>query len=364
MPPTLFDEIVDKDNFYKAYKQTRKGKGKYSPAAILFAKDETSNLEKLRQSLIDETYEFGGYFEFPVFEPKPRIINAPTYKDKIVQIAINNVLKGVCYPCFIYDSYSCIDGKGTHRCAKRIQHFLRKAKWMYGEGAFIIKIDIRKFFYTIDRDILEYEFAKKIKCAKSLRLICKIIDSAATISPLGLPLGNTLSQISSNLYMNRVDQYAKRKLRLKFHLRYADDIIVVVENRDRAKNVLHLMISFIKRELRLDINEGKTKIFPINQGVNAIGYKIHTTHMLLRNDSKKKIKRKAKKMRGLLRDKSMAPIKAEQILNSWKGHADHGNSRNFIKKLIESNDYIYMNRKGVLKVNMRAVMKGDVDHSG
>lgn len=353
----LFSKIIDEDNLYKAYKQTRKGKSKFKPAAMKFALDETYNLAKLKQSLIDETYEFGGYVTFPVYEPKPRIINAPQYKDKIVQIAINNVLKGIYYPSFIFDTYACIDNKGTHKCVDRIQHFMRKSKWEYGDGAYIIKIDIKKFFYTIDRGLLKRLLQKKIKCEKTLRLLFKIIDSADVIDFLGMPLGNTISQICANIYMNETDQYCKRKLGLKYYVRYADDVIIIVRDKQEAKRILQLIVDYVKETLRLDINEDKTKIFPINQGVNGIGFKIHTTHRLLRDSSKKRVKMKAKKMRNLLEEGKMPIEKAEQILNSWHGHACHGNSYNFIQKLIRNNDYIYLNKDGNLKVNKKILRK-------
>lgn len=114
---STFEKIVDEENIYKAYKQTQKGKGKYKSAALRFAQDETYNLKKLRISLIEGSYRFDGYTRFRVYEPKERIIDAPGYKDKIVQIAINNVLKEIYYPSFIYDSYACLDNKGTHKCA-------------------------------------------------------------------------------------------------------------------------------------------------------------------------------------------------------------------------------------------------------
>ncbi|NMB43490.1 MAG: RNA-dependent DNA polymerase, partial [Clostridiales bacterium] len=130
---SLFDKITNEENLYKAYKKSLEGDSKYNPDAMTFAQDEVYSLMKLRQSLIDETYKFDGYIRFPVFEPKKRIIDAPHYKDKIVQLAINNVLKEVYNKCFIFDSYACIDGKGTHKCVDKIQHLMRKAKWEYGE---------------------------------------------------------------------------------------------------------------------------------------------------------------------------------------------------------------------------------------
>jgi RNA-directed DNA polymerase len=352
-----FEKIIDKENLEKAYRKSLKGKNKYNVEAIKFSLNETYNLQKLRQSLKDETYQFGGYTRFKVYEPKEREIYAPQFKDKIVQLAINNILKTIYQPCFICDSYASLDNKGTHKCVDRIQHFMRKAKWEYGNGVYIVKIDTRKFFYTIDRKILKSILPKKIQCRKTLRLLYKIIDSADVIDLLGLPLGDTLSQIDANIYLNKVDQYCKRKLSLNYYIRYMDDIIIIVDNKEKAREINQLVTAFIQAKLSLNINTNKTKIFPLNQGVNAIGFKIHTTHKLLRNDSKKRIKRKAKKMRLLIADGKITKEKAEQILNSWKGHAKHGNSYNFIKKLIERNDYIYINEKGILKVDMKKINK-------
>lgn len=348
--PTLFDKIINEDALEFAYRKTQKGKAKYKAEALKFSLDETYNLMELRQSLIEETYQFGGYTEFKVYEPKERIINAPRYKDKIVQIALNEVLKEVYYPKFIYDSYSCIDLKGTHKCADRIQTFMRRAHYFYGDSAQVVKIDISKFFYTINRKLLKQELTSTISCQKTLRLLFKIIDSADIIDLLGLPLGNTLSQISANIYMNKTDQFAKRRLSVKYYVRYADDLIIILPNKLEADRVLSEMIRFLNIELELNANANKTKSFPLSQGINSIGYKIQPTHKLLRNDSKKRIKRKAKAIPSLIADGKITKEKAEQMLNSWKGHAEHANSKNFIDRMIERCGYIYLDHKGNLKI--------------
>jgi len=355
----IFNCIIDEENIYKAYAKTQKGDGKYKKDAMIFASNETYNLKLLKESLVNETYEFGEYTRFKVYEPKERIVDAPTYVDKIVQVAINNVLKEIYYPSFIYDSFSCIDNKGTHLCVKRIQKFMKKAKWQHGSDAYIIKIDIKKFFYSIERNILKDILPKKIKSEKALKLLNKIIDSANSISSLGLPLGNTLSQIGANIYMDRVDQYAKRKLSIKHYARYADDIFVIVESKEVAIQVLKQIVTFIKEELDLEVNIDKTKIFPINQGINGVGFKIHTTHILLRNDTKKKIKRRAKSMSRLISEGRMTKEKAEQMLNSWKGHADYACNHNFIESLINRNSFIYKDNDGKLKIDIDKIREGE-----
>lgn len=347
----LFELIIVDSNMDYALNKALKGKGKFNPDAIIFTQNETCNMKSLVRSMVYETYEFDGYIRFPVFEPKKRIVDAPHFKDKVVQLAINNVLKDVYKDKFIFDSYACIKGKGTHKCAKRIQHFMRKAKWQYGKNTTILKADVEKFFYSIDREVLKKLLPKAIKCEKTLRLIFKIIDSADIIDFLGLPLGNTLSQICANIYLNELDQYCKRKLRIKYYVRYMDDVIIVLPNKSEAKKVLKQIRAFTENELNIKLNKNKTKIFPINQGVNAIGYKIYTTHMLLRNQSKKRLKRKIKAMPRLILEGNLTIEKAESMLNSWKGHAEHANSYNFIESIIKRYEFIYKTKKGKLKIN-------------
>lgn len=355
----LFNEITNIDNLYKSYNQALKAKNKYSAEAIEFSMNETYNIYKLQRDLITGDYQFEGYIRFKVYEPKERIIDAPHFKDKIVQLAINNVLKNIYLQTFIYDSYACLENKGTHKAVDRVQRFLRKSSWEYGQNTFIVKFDISKFFYSIDREILKRLLTKKIKCKKTVALLYNIIDSASIIDKVGIPLGNTTSQLFANIYLNELDQYCKRKLHIKYYVRYMDDVVAIVKNKENAKEIMKLMIDFAETNLNLRVSEKKTKVFPIAQGVNAFGFKIYKTHRLLRNDSKKKIKRKTKKMKHLIKENKMEIYTAEQILNSWFGHAKHANSYNFINKLIDKNKHIYLDNKGSLRVNLKEVFKGD-----
>ncbi len=345
------------DNLEQAFHKSQKGKYKYKKEALKFAMDEVYNLLQLKAEIENGTYKFSGYINFKVTEPKVREINAPHYRDKIVQLAINNVLKQIYQPKFIYDSYACLDNKGTHACVKRIYYFMRKAKWEYGDEATIVKIDIKKFFYSIVRDILKELIARTIKDDEALKLIYLIIDSADEIDVLGMPLGNTISQLCANIYLNGIDQYAKRSLSLKYYVRYADDIIIIVENKNRAKEVLELIRVQVETKLGIKLNDNKSKIFPIAQGVNAIGFKIYPTHMLLRNDSKKKIKQKLRKFKPLLIEEKITIEKVEQILNSWYGHAEQANSYMFVQSLLDRFDYIELVDKKSKKGRVKKVFK-------
>lgn len=352
----LFEMIVDKDNMYKAYRKALEGNSKYSPDAMIFFMDEVYNLNKLIESLKSGSFEFSGYKKFKVYEPKERIIHAPYFVDKIVQLAINNIIKEIYNPTFIFDSYASIEGKGTHKCAIKIHNSIKRAKWEYGPNTYIVKSDIKKFYYSIDRDILKAIIAKKIKCNRTLELIFKIIDSADAIDEKGLPLGNTLSQICANIYMNELDQHFKRRLGVKYYVRYMDDFFMIVHNKTEAKKMLSEARRFVVEELNMELHEEKSKVFPVNQGVNAIGFKIFDTHMLLRDDSKKKMKRKLRAFPRSIIEKGMPIKKAEQMLNSWKGHAELANSYNFIQSLLDKHDYLMLENNGnktLFKINYK-----------
>ena len=354
---TLFDYIVSEENVEAAYRKCMLGSGKYRPDAMIFERNQTANISSVVKSLIEGTYEPDNYIQFSVYEPKERTVYAPQFTDKLVQMMVHLSIKDIYQRAFINDSYACIEGGGTHRAAKRIRHYLAKARWQYGERAHIIKLDIRKYFHTIDRTVLKRILRKKLKCRRTLWLLDTIIDSSP--GELGLPLGNVTSHILANIYLNELDQWVKRRLRAKYYVRYMDDACLVVPDKAAASLVMEAIKEYLRRHLQLEANPDKTKLFPLAQGVNMVGYKIWPTHMLLRNDSKKRIKRKLKAMPGLYREGKMTKEKAEQMVNSWLGHAQHANSYSFIQKILRKhNNFLSLRKTGVITVNFeRAVSK-------
>lgn len=344
---TLFEKITSLDNLEKAYYKTQKGDGKYNKQSLLFSLDLTKNLLELQHELVSETYEVSGYNIFSVYEPKERVIYAPKYRDKIVQLSLFFALSEELDKKFIYDSYACIKGKGTHIAVDRLQYFIKHAKWNYGEDTYILKIDIKKYFYTIKKDILMNIVKKRIQDEKVVRLLHKIIYST---DGDGIPLGNAVSQLLANMYLNELDQYAKHQLGIKYYLRYMDDIVIVCRNKQESDYILTQLSNFIINILGLTPNKNKTKSFPIEQGINSIGYRTYATHILLRRESKIKIKRKVKKIKRLLDSNKIEITKAEQIFNSWLGHASRASSYNLIQHLINKYKYIKINQKGRLEI--------------
>lgn len=342
MPNTLFEKAIDYKNLKESYKRTQQAQRKYRKEAIIFDMAREKNLVKLWRELKNETYKPSDYIEFKVYEPKERVIHAPRIRDKVVQFAAHTVLQEVYYNKFIDSSYACLVERGTHKAVQKVQHNMRLVKWKYGDG-WVLKMDVRKFFYSINRDILKQILRKKIKDNKFLNLLDKIIDSSPE-GEKGIPLGNVTSQDFANIYLNEVDQYAKRYLNLKYYVRYMDDIIVVLKTKEEAQQAKENITKFLNERLDLQTNS-KTRIFPIAQGVNAYGFKIFTTHKLVRDTSKAAMKRRIKAMDRKVQNGEMTEKEVQQSVNSWLGHARHSNSYNLSKKIFDKYKYIEIEKE-------------------
>ena len=352
----FFDEIFSMDNLEKAYKRTLTEGGKFRNEALIFQRNETVNLVRLQKLMYSGKYKFSGYEHFEVFEPKRRVINAPMYKDKIVQAALSIKLNELYNPKFIFDSYSCIEGKGTHKAVAKVQKNIRSAHDKWGDDAYIVKVDVSKFFYSIDRVIIKDLYRKVIKDDDVLTVLDEIVNSAQEIDDIGLPLGNSVSQLCANIYLNELDQYCTRFLHYKYYVRYADDIVIIRPNKTEAQKAKAECIAYLSDKLNLVANPKKSQIFPITQGINAFGFKIYTTHKLLRNDSKKKIKRKVKKIPRLVANDLMTVEKANQILGSWSGHAMYADSHRFIQSILDRRSYIRLDGN-IMKINEEELKK-------
>lgn len=334
----LYYQIISFKNLEYAFTQVTKGSRKFRKDAILFSLALDKNLVDLWRDLRDGKYRVGEYIRFKVYEPKERWVSAPRVRDKTIQFATHHIIKDVYANVFIPDSFACLDGRGTHAAVNSVQRDMRIAEREFLDP-WIVSVDVSKFFYSIDREILKRILRKKIKCAKTLWLLDAIIDSSPE-GEKGIPLGNVTSQDFANIYLNEIDQYVKRFLGVRYYTRYMDDMICVVDGKFAAQCLKEEMCNFLIDHLNMVANPKKSQIFPLAQGVNAYGYKIWTTHKLVRNDSKKKAKRRIKAM-----DKKMSAGVIEQSditqsVNSWLGHARHSNSYNLVKKIYKNYPYI------------------------
>jgi len=333
-----YDRICSFENIEESCRQQMRGYRKYRRDNIVFDIVRQLNLIQIRKDLREGSYEPGEYIKFKVYEPKERWVSAPRIRDKIVQFAVHRQIHERLRSRWISTSFGCIDERGTQAAVDYVQRIMRLCKREHGDG-WIVKLDVSRFFYSIDREVLKRILIKYRFDDKTYGLLCKIIDSSPE-GDVGLPLGNVTSQDFANVYLNEIDQYAKRYLKIKWYCRYMDDIVCVVRTKQEAQAVLEYLKAFLHERLHLDAHPKKSQIFPLSQGVNAYGFKIYTTHRLVRDDSKRRMKRRMRVMDRKLKAGELEEGEVVQAVNAWLGHARHSNSYNLSKKIFARYPYI------------------------
>ncbi len=285
MPKTyknLFENICSFENLHEAYLKARKGKG-YGEDVIGFSYNLEENLFKIKEELETQSYKPGAYKEFHIYDSKKRLIKAPSFRDRVVHHALCNVIEPVFDKTFIYDSYACRKGKGTHKGVDRLQKFIRKTNESYA-----LKCDVVQYFPSIDHEKLLEIIGRKIKDEKVMWLVEVIIRSSETPagSKKGLPIGNLTSQLFANIYLNEPDYFVKHKLKIMSYVRYVDDF-VILENKQKLSEIKSQVIEFL-RTLKLEIHSKKSNVFPVKHGIDFLGCRIFHSHRLLRKANVKK----------------------------------------------------------------------------
>lgn len=223
-----------------------------------------------------------------------------------------------------------------HKAAKDVQQAMKKMKRSYREY-YILKMDVSKYFNSIDKNILYMILRRRIKDQKVLWIIKKILT--AQNRQIGIEIGNYTSQTFANIYLNEVDQYAKNNLKIKYYFRYMDDTVILVKTKDEAKNILKKIKEFLKTKLHLSLND-KTQIFKSKQGVNFCGYKINEYRLKVRDKGKKKFKKKIKKLLKDIKDGKLSSKDARVYLTGHIGYFEIADTYNLKKKNIFLGDEI------------------------
>ena len=288
MPKTtngLWAKLIEFENLYQAFQEARHGK-RYRLEVMRFASNLEENLINLQNHLIWKTWTPGKQREFTVFEPKMRMIQAPPFEDRVIHHALVRVVEPVFERRFIHDSFACRKGKGTQRAVLRTQHFLRAARRNWGDGVYVVKADISKYFASIRHDVLMSEISRAISDYDVLWLWRTISAGYGHDDGCGVPVGALTSQLDGNIIMDRVDHIAKDDLGLLYYTRYMDDFVAVLPDKATAQKVMRELGEAVNG-LALSLNP-KTAIHPWQRGIDFCGYRIWPTHILPR---KRNIKR-------------------------------------------------------------------------
>lgn len=326
---SLLDAMCSYDNILIAYNKARKCK-RYRPEVLRFTRAKEEKIEKVRRDIKELTYEQGAYRYFKVYEPKERQIMALPFYDRVVQHAVVNVLEPIFDRRFISHSYACRKGKGMHAASDTLYRWLYDwNKYHQEQPLYAIKADIHQYFRSINHEILKSEIRKTIKDKQALELIERMINGNGDMPDgVGIPVGNLTSQLFANIYLNKLDQFVKHRLKAHYYIRYMDDFVILSPDINELRGWLREIEDFIHKELKLELNP-KTTILCCNNGVDFVGYRHRPTHRKVRRDSVKRMKRKIRKyITGKLTKEEL-----QKSLQSWTGHAEHADSYNLRAKI-------------------------------
>lgn len=316
----LYDALASEENLRLAYQRASSGK-RGSFGYLAFREDGEVLLEGLRQGLADQTWQPRPFREFTVYEPKPRLISAPPFADRVVHHALCAVIEPIFDATFLPTSFACRAGKGTHAGVKWVQSQLRRNGFTH-----FLKTDFRSYFASIDRAVLHAQYRKKVTCCRTLWLMEQITPPEG----VGLPIGALTSQLGANVYGNVIDHYLHHELRVPF-ARYMDDIVVLGHDAAHLREVKDGIESVAAERLHLRLSRWQAS--PVSRGINFLGYRIWPTHKLLRRTSVARAKAKIKACAAHGDDDAL-----RAFLGSWGGHASWADAHNLKTWLADRHD--------------------------
>lgn len=311
----LFKDICSIENLNLADAIARKGKKRQYGIQVHDLNRE-ANIEALHHSLLNYGYQTSPYTTFKVYEPKERVVfRLPYFPDRITHHAIMNILEPVFCSIFTADTYSCIKGKGIHAAATGVKQALRDT----ANTTYCLKLDIKKFYPSVDHTTLKQLLRRKIKDSDLLWLLDEIIDSAP-----GLPIGNYLSQYFANFYLTYFDHWLKEQKQVRYYLRYADDLVILHSDKAYLHTLLKDISAYLKTNLRLTVKENY-QVFPVeSRSIDFVGYRFYHSHTLLRKSIKQNFAR------------MLARRPNRQSIGSYYGWCCHADCRHLLKTLLSN----------------------------
>ena len=348
-----YDDLIKPDAVLRAYKAAVKS-SKDNAEIRNFERNFHHNIMDIVHDVESMTVKPGEVILLQVTEPKRRIVQAPKFRDKIIQnLLCDEYLYEELTRTFIKDSYSSIIGKGTHYGLDRVKSMMESYYDTYGTNiGWVWKGDIHHFFNSIRHDLVKQIVRKAIRDDRAYDLVCCYIDAydASMVDPnyvrpdimppdnerFGIPLGLRQNQLIANTVLNRMCHRIKEKYRIKWYGRYMDDFFVIHNDKEELKRIKLEIENWLKEEMFLETNE-KSKIFPLKQGLDFLGFNTRLKdngkqERRLRKRSKQKMRRKLKSFKTLVETEKMSIEKATQCYKSWRGHAVHGSTEALLIK--------------------------------
>lgn len=297
--------MASPDHLFSSWREFRCGKRGRQDVQD-FERHLERHVFRLRDDLARGTYRHGPYERFHVYDPKPRVIHKATVRDRLVHHAVVRVLQPTLERSFIHDSYSCRCGKGPHAAVRRLDVFSRRVSRNGTRPCWTLKFDIAKFFDSVDHEILLSLLAEQVPCRRTRALLAEIVGSYSVSGTAsvgrnsvsfperrtGLPIGSVTSQLFANLYLDALDHYIKEQLRVRYYLRYTDDLLVLHNSPAVLRDVLRVVRTWVWEERRLTLHPRKVSIRKLTHGVDFLGYVVLPRHKVLRTRTRRRMFRR------------------------------------------------------------------------
>ncbi len=340
----LWQQVIEFENLHLAAKKAQMGK-RFRPNVLEFNFHLETELIQLQQELTSKTYTPGEYKTFKIIDPKPRLISAAPYRDRVIHHALHNIIAPIFERSFIFDSYANRTNFGTHKALKRFTHFARSSRY-------ILQCDISKYFPSIDHEILKQLIRKKIKCGDTLWLIDEIIDRSNPqelilerfpnddlLTPIerrkGLPLGNLTSQFFANVYLSGLDHFVKEQIKASKYLRYVDDFALFSDDLVFLQSAKAEIENYLVH-LRLKLHPIKTQLFETCHGANFVGFRVLSERIRVVSKNVRRGRKRIKYLSKGVRQGKWQESKLQHSLQCWKGHLQHGDTYQLQQQLFGS----------------------------
>jgi len=326
----LFECIISFKNLFSAWEAFKQGKTKKADVAE-FAEDAKNNIRLLNWELKNRIYKHSPYVSFYIKDPKLRNINKACVRDRVLHQAVFRILYPIFDKSFIFDSYSSRDEKGTHRAVNRLNEFARKVSKNNTRTCWILKCDIRKFFDSIDQNILLDLIKRRIQDENTIWLLQAITKSFGR----GIPLGNVTSQIFANIYLHELDNFIKRTLKIKYYIRYCDDFVMLSEDKAYLESLIPKLQDFLQFYLKLSLHPNKIIMRKYHQGIDFLGQVSFSHHKVLRTKTGHRMFRKLYLKMEEYKEGNISGESFNQTLQSYYGMLKHCDSCKLGIKVID-----------------------------
>lgn len=346
----IYSEIASFSGMLQALHDISEG-NRYEKLELDFWGDCEENIHNIVDQIAGLRFPPDRYRTFYVYEPKLREIVCSDFITKLIHRSAYNVVNPLVCKTLITDTYSCIKDRGTHKAALRLKGWFDYVSANKNEKWYYLKMDVEKFFYRMDHEVLIRLMRKKISDKKAMRMFEHYICEAS--KPFGLPLGiknpmevpdkdmlwnvgitigGGLSHMQGNIYLDPVDQLVKRTFKVRYYIRYMDDMVILSDDKEQLHKLKKEIEDYLGGILKLRLNS-KTAIRPISQGIEFVGFRIWPNRMVLRKETSLRMKRHLKTTMDEYRRREISFEKAREVFMSYKALLEYSDSKALEEKI-------------------------------